>query len=219
MTTAASQTLLVNGIGESADVARLDFSALGVSLTFSGTAGTTSAFVNALDAKTVITREQLTEVVTFTTEEYTVETETIVDESYVIPVTTEVAVRHYDSIATNQAAAPVAQTKSTDRELRALDTRLEAVLAEVAAERAAIEDEVTALAQGDQLDSESAREAVRAIAADVFGLDAAHAALTGSMVAALLTQSAGAPATSQSTSEPKPAAKPAATEPEPVKSP
>ncbi|MDA1003278.1 MAG: hypothetical protein O3B31_08015 [Chloroflexi bacterium] len=34
--TGANQTLLVNEVGESADVARLDFSALGVPLTFSG---------------------------------------------------------------------------------------------------------------------------------------------------------------------------------------
>ncbi|MDA0364838.1 MAG: hypothetical protein O2843_03100 [Chloroflexi bacterium] len=162
------------------------------------------------------TREQVTEIVTLTTEEYVVETETIVNESYVIPVEHEVTVRDYDSIATAQSAPAVSAGASPDRALSTLDARLEGVVTELSARQAALEEQMMALARGDGLDAASAREAVRALAADVFGLADAHASLTGSMVAVLFAETPGAPTTTPSKAAPS---KPAASEPTPAKSP
>lgn len=50
-----------------------------------------------------------------------------------------------------------------------------------------------ALTRGDGLDAASAREAARALAADVFGLADAHASVTGSMVAARFAETPGVP--------------------------
>ncbi|MBM3139367.1 MAG: hypothetical protein FJZ92_03910 [Chloroflexi bacterium] len=188
--TGASQTISMNGIGESSATRVLQFSALDVSFTLTGGSGSTASLVNGLHGKDIRTKELVTEYVNgyevevVTEEEQEVVTifETSYESEHIVEVTEEflLAVQHgrareYDLVTAQQSPAARA-TGDALSEFRALDAAVEKRLTEIQERRDVIQREIEQLARGEQLDAQGAKALAESVLRDALKLTARMAA-------------------------------------------